>query len=239
MNVLIIAEIGINHHGDMDVAKMMIDRSKECGADIAKFQSYDPVSILGADNLFLAEAKKAQFSKAQHRDLKQYCDRVGIEYGCSVFHPEDVKFFEDIGLKRYKIASRSASNKRLLDHIADTRKPVIFSTGMCSADDIGYACRVFGENLSLLYCVSKYPTQLEDVNLDALELLKPYSRSVGFSSHCPYISPTIASVCRGGKITENHVVLQGYETGCDAPSSIDFRAFGAMVKSIRELERVL
>lgn len=235
--VKVIAEIGINHQGNLELAKRMIEESHRWGADIAKFQMYDPEKVLGRDSPHLAEAKQAQFDKKQHLDLKKYCDKIGIEYGCSVFHPEDVKFFEDIGLARYKIASRSAKDLPLLESVAETEKPVLMSCGMASPSDIINAKNILSSSdLSLLYCVCNYPTDLKDLNLGRMVLLGGHMKDVGFSSHCPSIAPTLTAVAYGATVVENHVVFDRTQKGCDVASSLTFRQFGQMVPLIREME---
>jgi len=239
-HVTIIAEIGINHQGDINKAKKMIDRAKEVGADIAKFQWYRPKDVLGKFHPALQEAEKAQFSEAQHRVLKEHCESVGIEWGCSVFHKDQIPMTENMGIKRYKIASRCAHKASLLMQIAKTRKPIILSTGRSkdqNLNQIRYLLKP-AKNLTLLYCVCKYPTAIEDINLERIDHLYKFAPNVGFSSHCPDTMASIAAVARGATVIEHHVVLDDTQIGCDVPASITFDKLGELIKTIRHMEKM-
>ena len=261
--VTCIAEIGINHFGDMQLAKEMIDLSKESGADIAKFQIYRPEEILGVDSPYFKEAKKAELSKEQHTELKEYCDSKEIEWCASVFHPDLVSFTENLGIKRYKIASRSVKHLELLQSINETKKPVIMSVGNCIDSDIIKAINTLRDcnDITILYCICNYPTNIRVISLDDMDWLRaryvpsskrigPTSgnpgtsssfaraRGVGFSSHCPKIAPSIAAVARRACTIEHHVVKYKTMKGCDVSSSLTFKEFGRLVKYIREIEQI-
>lgn len=238
--VTVISEIGINHKGQMDLARLLITISKAAGADIAKFQWYRPEEIFGKDSPHFAEAKKCQFSENQHIELKETCEKAGIEWCVSIFHDDQVPFCEEQGMKRYKIASRAALNDKLLMAVATTGKPVILSTGLCNAERLGAILSIFGQDypLTLLYCVCDYPTKPEKINFDKMTLLRNYVSTVGFSSHCPMIAPTLAAVAKGAKVTENHLVISKSQEGCDVSSSLDIESLSRMIGLIRELEMV-
>lgn len=236
----LIAEIGINHGGDMNTAKRMISLAKEAGADMAKFQLYRPLLVLGKNSPYLAEAQKAQFSKTQHQELKDYCDQVGIEYGVTLFHTDHVLWAEKIGIKRYKIASRSITDTSLLNAINKTRKPVIISTGMAIDRDVKKALKWLDECSShaILYCVSQYPTPIEKMSLTGAQFYEHYRLRTGISSHCPNIAPSIAVVSRGASIVEHHVCFSRNDCGCDVPASLTFDEFAQMAKIIRDIEKM-
>lgn len=237
--VFCIAEIGLNHQGNLDLAKEMISLAKECNADMAKFQFYRPDEVLGISHPAIAEARRCQFTKDQHRELKQYCDTVGIEWGLSIFHPDLVDFTESLGIKRYKIASRAVANKQLLEEINNTKKPVIMSTGLSNTAEICSACEILKDcKIALMYCICQYPVELRFIDLSAMSRLSSFVRNVGLSSHCPLISPTLAAVGKGAVITENHVVKDKNQVGCDVSSSITFSEFMQMVGYIREMEKM-
>ena len=236
----LIAEIGINHQGSMEMAKQMIRASKASGADVVKFQWYDPVEILGKDNSNLDEASKAQFTIGQHRELKAFCEFTGIEYLCSVFNPKQVQPLEDMGVKRYKIASRAALNNDLIRAVASTKKPVIVSTGLCDS----YRLKVIARNLqnsitTFLYCICKYPTPLKDINLGRMIMLAAHSGNVGYSNHCPSIVPSICAANMGAVVIENHVVLSPEQVGCDVSSSLTFEQFSEMSRCVRQAEAMV
>lgn len=240
--VKIIAEAGINHQGDMELAKQMIVLSRMAGADVWKTQWYDPLEILGRDNPNIEEAKKAQFTPEQHKELKEYCDWAGIEWAVSVFHPEHVAVIEAIGQKFYKVASRAALNERLLLEIAKTGKPVVLSTGLLGEGLKQKLCRIrniFRNNiLTLLYCVCDYPTRFKDILLGRMIMLNGFSDAVGFSSHCPNITPSLAAVAYGAEVIENHVVVDKLQVGCDVSSSITFEQLTDMCGYIDEMEQL-
>lgn len=230
-----IAEIGINWFGDMSLAQKMIRRCAKAGATIAKFQYYKPEKILGKSSPFLRDAKKSELSPAKIKTLKSFCDEAGIEFGLSVFHPENIEFTEKIGLQRYKIASRSVNDDALLKSINNTRKPVIMSTGMSTNKQISHALTILKDcPVTLLYCVCKYPSAIEDINLDKMRGLKKFRTAVGFSSHCPKTQPTLEAVKRGATVIENHVVDNPESRGCDVSSSMPLDVYSMMLQFIRE-----
>lgn len=234
--VTVIAEIGISHGGNMSHATNSIYAAKMAGANIAKFQWYRADEVLGADSPFFDEANRAQFTREQHEELKAYCETLGIEWGCSIFHPDQVELVEDMGIKRYKVASRSMRDVPLLHEIAKTGKPVLLSTGGHTLIDIEESLKELRRNdVTLLHCVPMYPTPLEYVDLHRLKMLKAFGKPLGFSSHCPAVAPTLAAVMAGAEVVENHVAFPGYK-GCDAASSIGFDRLEELVTSIREME---
>lgn len=229
----LIAEIGINHGGRFNLAKEMIHASILAGADLVKFQHYRPKELLG-DSPFLAEAERAQFTKEQLVQLKDYSEQSGIDWACSIFHPEDVEWAESINMPVYKIASRAALNKDLLKSIDNTRKPCILSTGQIEKDQVYSAIESLHNcKLTLLYCVSKYPSLPEDINLEELTELKKYGLPVGLSSHCPDITPAMKALDLGASVIEQHVKFPWMTEGCDMASSIPFKKFGEIAEYAR------
>jgi len=242
----VIGEIGINWFGDTDLAKEMIDFCKESEADIAKFQFYRPEELLGKDSPYLLDASRGALTKETVLEFKNYCDSKEIEFGLSVFHPDLVDFTEEMNLKRYKIGSRCFTDRALLERVNETRKPVIASMGSASERNIYKSLDYLRDcpNITLLSCVCNYPTRIDSINLAQLDMarniLKNVGRkeSVGFSSHCPKISPSLAAVARGASVIENHIVKYKSMKGCDVSSSLNFDEFKKMVKMIREVEQI-
>jgi N,N'-diacetyllegionaminate synthase len=236
----LIAEIGINHGGSLGAAKRMVQLAKDAGADMAKFQLYRPAVILGKSSPYFAEASNAQLKKADHVELKAFCESIGIEYGVSLFHVDHILWAEQIGLKRYKVASRSITDMGLLNAINKTKKPVIISTGMAIARDVKKALQWTDECASqtLLYCVSAYPTLLKNMSLSGAQFYEQFVPRVGISSHCPNIAPAIAAVARGASVVEHHVCFSRNDAGCDVPSSLTFEEFHQMSTIIRDLEKM-
>lgn len=232
MKTFIIAEIGINHNGSLEIAKNMIGLSKWAGADAVKFQLYDAEKLLGKESPYYDCAKKSTFLKKDYIRLKEYADKTGIEFMCSVFHNEDIGFVDKL-VKRHKIASRISKNDLgILKKVYSLGKEVIISTGLLNKLEIADLQRDFKEG-RYLYCVCKYPSKPSDINLK-----EGLIGMDGFSSHCPDPIPTIKAVALGATIVENHVTLSRHLEGCDQSSSLEFQEFREMVDTIRKMEMV-
>src|SRR5947209_171762 len=165
--VQIIAEIGQNHNGDMALAKELVYAAKENGADVAKFQFYDVDSIFSPDFRWYAAAKEAEVTKEQAFELASTCDQAGIEFMASVFDVARVGWCEEIGMKRYKVASRSVRNRGLLEAVGATGKEMIVSLGMW--DGAHFPQIPTQARVSYLYCVAKYPTSFSDLDFQAVD----------------------------------------------------------------------
>lgn len=244
--ITVIGEIGINWMGDVALAKEMIDSCKDAGADIAKFQLFRPKELLGQDSPYLAEAERGVPTKDQISEFKDYCDAVSIEFGLSVFHADLVDFTEDLGLRRYKIGSRAFLDTELLERVNKTKKPIIASTGTATEENIYRCLDILRDcpDITLMYCVPNYPTSLSSINLAQLDMVRSIlthverQGQVGFSSHCPKLTPTIAAAARGATVIEHHIVKYKSMKGCDVSSSLNFVEFKRMVEYIREMEKI-
>lgn len=210
----IIAEIGQNHNGDMELARRLIAAAKESGADVAKFQLYDARRLFPkVGNPWFEYNCATELSRQNVEMLSRSCDDVGIEFMASVFDVDRVSWLEAVGVKRYKLASRSVNDRQLIDAIAATGKPMLVSLGMwdgshfpaVEATDVGY-----------LYCISKYPTPLSDIRLGAVD----FDRYAGFSDHSIGISAAVAAFARGAKIVEKHFTLSKTMYGPDHEGSM-------------------
>ena len=213
--MLLIAEIGQNHNGDIEVAKKMIAVAKECGADVVKFQLYDVDSIFDKDFEWYKEAKQAQLNFEQVKELKKECDKVGIEFLASVFDIERLNWALELGIDKLKIASRSIYDKELVDATAKSGKDMIVSLGM-------YEGKRFPKintqkKVDFLYCVSKYPTELEDLNFSKVD----FKKYAGFSDHTVGIEASIVAMARGARIIEKHFTLDKNMHGPDHKCSMD------------------
>ena len=213
--MLLIAEIGQNHNGDFLLAKKMIAVAKECGADIAKFQLYDVDSIFDKNFEWYKEAKESQLNYEQVKELKEECDKVGIEFSASVFDITRLSWVLGLGIKRIKIASRSILNKELIDEAARSGKDMIVSLGMYKGRDFP-EIKTSGK-VDFLYCIAKYPTQLED--LDFLKI--NFSKYAGFSDHTIGVEASITAMARGARIIEKHFTLDKNMHGPDHKCSMD------------------
>ncbi len=203
--MIIIAEIGINHNGSIDLAHELIRQAKISGADIAKFQFYDPYKIFGPQGSFpnaeaLAQALTVQFGFEHARQLKAWCDQEGIELMASVFDLERFEWTQTLGVSRHKIASRAAQDRELCERVLATGQETFVSLGFWSGDGVPYP----QSNARYLYCVPKYPTPYEDITLPQSFADSPYD---GFSDHTIGIEASLVAVGRGARIIEKHFTL--------------------------------
>ncbi|MFC1930554.1 N-acetylneuraminate synthase family protein [Chloroflexota bacterium] len=231
--MLIIAEIGQNHNGDMEIAKKLITAAKKGGADIAKFQLYDVDSIFPPSFEWYKEAKEAQLNKEQTLELANWCLEVGIEFMASVFDTERVKWCQDINLRRYKIASRSIYDKKLVDAITKTGKDIIASLGMYKGKRFPHFNT--SARVDFLYCVAKYPTFPEDLNFSEIE----FTRYSGFSDHTIGIEAALAAMARGAKIIEKHFTLDKKMHGPDHAGSMSPDELREIVDFSKKFEAIL
>lgn len=206
----IIAEIGQNHNGDMNLALELIHAAKENGADVAKFQLYDAVSLFPKDNNEWYEYNcKTELSRDQIELLSSECEKVGIEFMSSVFDIERIKWLEDLNVKRYKVASRSIHDDQLIKELCKTKKPLIISLGMWKED-------VFPQiqseaDVAFLHCIAQYPASLEDISFGTVS----FDKYAGFSDHTLGISAAVVAFSRGAKIVEKHFTLDKKMYGPD------------------------
>lgn len=212
--VLIVVEIGQNHNGNMKLAKKLIHKSKECGADIVKFQLFDANKLFSPDFEWYDYVNTTELSKEQVIYLKDECDKIGIEFFASVFDEERVDWLEEIGVERYKIASRSIHNKKLIDYISKTNKDMIVSLGMWN--EVEFPKINTTGKVSFLYCISKYPTMIEDLNLDSVD----FTMYDGFSDHTIGLESSKKAIRLGAKIIEKHFTLDKDIYGPDHKGSM-------------------
>ena len=253
MKTLIIAEAGVNHNGDMDLAKRLIDEAKKAGVDYVKFQTavdctskFAPKAEYqkretGADETQLEMAKKLRLTLSQHYELYQYCNQVGIAYLSTAFDIESVRFLDSINIPYWKIPSGEITNLPYLLEIAKTHKPVIMSTGMSEMDEIATTIKILKENgtkdITLLQCHTDYPTSMENVNLKVMNTLRnTFGLPVGLSDHSIGIEVPIAAVAMGATVIEKHFTLDRTMVGPDHKASIDPKQLKDMVSAIRNIE---
>lgn len=256
MRTLIIAEAGVNHNGDFEIAKKMIDVAKECGVDIIKFQtSITSTSKFsekaeyqkretGADESQLDMIKKLRFSFEQHRQLKEYCDQIGVTYLSTGFDFESIEFLDNMGCSVWKVPSGEIINIPYLERIGRTHKPVIMSTGIATLDEIATAVNILEDNgtpeITLLQCTTEYPTPYGDINLRAMQTLRnKFNKEIGLSDHSMGIEVSIAAVALGAKVIEKHFTLDRTMPGPDQKASLEPHELKAMVSSIRHIEEAL
>lgn len=250
--VLIIAEACDNHLGDVEVAKEMIRQSKLAGADCIKFQHHLPdeemlPDIPMSDNFeeplydFL---KKYALTLDHHRELKAYCEDVGITYLCTPFSYKAAQELKSIGVEVFKIGSGEMTDLTSLKAIASLGNPLIVSTGMSTMEEIRRtydALKEWDADFSFTYCVSEYPPIYEDMNLGVIKILmKAFPDiTIGHSDHTPDLFTCFAAVALGAKIIEKHVILDKRTPGPDQSVSIDMKDLAELVEGVRKIEAAL
>lgn len=259
--VIIIAEAGVNHNGNILLAKKLIDVAADADVDYVKFQtfkaeklvsrdakkaSYQNKNINDGDESQYNMLKKLELSHEDHLELMSYCTKKKINFFSTAFDVEGVQYLNDLGLDFFKIPSGEITNYPYLKAIALFGKPVIMSTGMCSDLDIKLALDVlikFGltkDKISILHCNTEYPTPMQDVNLKAmLTIQQEFDVQVGYSDHTLGIEVPIAAVALGAKIIEKHFTLDRTLPGPDHVASLEPNELKAMVAAIRNIEKAI
>lgn len=259
--VIIIAEAGVNHNGDINTAKQLIDAAAYAEVDYVKFQTFKADTIVSklakkaeyqskntGDNeqTQYEMLKKLELSENVHDDLMAYCELKNIKFLSSAFDVEGVSYLNNLGLNLFKVPSGEITNFPYLRAIAQTKKPVILSTGMASNNDIESAIKVlldFGtkiEQLTILHCNTEYPTPMQDVNLHAMNSIKAqFGVLVGYSDHTLGIEIPIAAVALGARVIEKHFTIDNTLPGPDHAASLEPDELKAMVKAIRNTEAAI
>jgi len=254
-HTFVIAEIGINHNGDMDIAKRLIDAAKDAGCDAVKFQKRTPAESLpphlwdverdtpwGFRMTYLAYREKIEFSSKQYAELFEYAETADITMFASPWDVNAARTLHMMGMPLFKIASASVTNLDLVSEIARFRKPVIMSTGMCSKKDIWCAMNILYPRaplVGLLVCTSTYPAKPEDLNLNRIYTLREefLDCMVGYSGHEPGLWTTLCAVAMGATIVERHITLDRAMLGSDQAASVEPAGFKLLVREIRNLEK--
>ncbi len=258
MAVTIIAEAGVNHNGDLAMAKEMARVAKECGADIVKFQTAVPELVVSrfawkaeyqkqttdAGESQLDMIRRLHFSFEGHKELKEYCDSIGIQYLSAPFDIPSVRFLGSLNLPLIKIPSGEITNLPYLEEVGRLHTPVLLSTGMCTLGEITDALGVLDDNgcpeATILHCNTQYPTPYEDANLTAMmELFEQFGLPVGLSDHTPGWECDVAAAVLGAQVIEKHFTLDKSLPGPDQKASLDPAEFRAMVDAVRHTEAAL
>jgi len=254
----LIAEIGVNHNGDMDLAKKMIDEAIASGADAVKFQTFKAETLVtkGTPKVRYQEAtttpdethyqmiEKLELREDQHVLLKDYCDLNGVDFISTPYDPTSVDFLESLGVQQYKIASADLVDLELLKRVAATKKPVLLSVGMARLGEVEDALEVFSNydegNIILLHCVSNYPCSDESLNLRVMKTLQTaFSHPVGYSDHSASSQASVLSIALGAKVVEKHFTLDKTLPGPDHKASSTPDEFLQLSKAVRRAELML
>ena len=253
--VKIIAEIGINHNGDISMAKKLISMAKNCGCDYVKFQKRNP-DICVPENQkklmretpwgyisYLDYKKKIEFSKDDYKIIDDYCKEKKIEWFASVWDLDSLKFIEQFNVSTHKIASALVTNLELLKEVAKCKKYTFISTGMCELEDIDKAVDIFKKancEFELMHSVSTYPADEKDLNLSLINFYKKrYNCNVGYSGHEAGISPSVIAAALGASSIERHITLSRSLFGTDQSASVERRGLIELVTVIRKIPIVL
>lgn len=230
----IIAEIGQNHNGDMDLARDLIREAKARGANVAKFQLYDARALFPKEgNEWFDYNCQTELSRDELTLLAESCEHEGIEFMASVFDVERIDWLEALGVKRYKIASRSINETAIIDALCETGKPLIASLGMWQGS--GFPDIRAPGGIEYLYCISKYPTPLENVKLQAVD----FTSYGGFSDHTIGCAAAMAALSRGAQIIEKHFTLDQSAYGPDHACSMTPDELGTLSRFRDELTTLL
>ena len=253
-NLFVIAEIGINHNGDLNIAKELIDTAKSTGCDAVKFQkrTLDVVytkEYLGSSRdspwgTTQREQKEGlEFGKKEYDEIDAYCKKVGIEWLASAWDVESQIFLRPYNLKYNKVASAMLTHLPLLEEIAKEGKHTFISTGMSSFEQIDQAIEIFKKHncdYTLLHCISTYPCRDEDCNLRVISSLKDcYGCPVGYSGHEAGILPSVLAVVLGADTLERHITLDKTMYGSDQSASLEKKELEQLVNDARCVEGIL
>jgi N-acetylneuraminate synthase len=247
-----IAEIGINHNGDLDLAKKLIAASAASGCDAVKFQKRT-VNVVYTEKE-LATPRENPFgptngdlkrglelSKEKYQEIDRTCKSLGIMWFNSCWDEGSVDFMEPFNPPCYKIASASLTDDNLLKHTRATGKPIILSTGMSTLAQIDHAVEVLGKNdLIIMHCTSTYPSKNEELNLAAIEVFKKrYDVPIGYSGHEVGLATTLAAAALGACIIERHITMDRTMWGSDQAASVEPHGIARLVKDIHSVQKAM
>ena len=246
----VVAEIGINHNGDLGIAKKLIDAAVLAGCDAVKFQKrtvdvvYTPAELatprenpFGPTN---GDLKRGlEFGVKEYKEIDRYCREKGILWYVSCWDEASIDLMEQFSPPAYKIASASLTDDKLLRHHRKYGRPIILSTGMSTLEEIDHAVDVLGsKDLIILHCTSTYPSQVEELNLNAIATLRRrYSVPVGYSGHEVGLAPSVAAAALGSCMIERHITLDRAMWGSDQAASVEWQGFWRLVKDVRAIEK--
>jgi N-acetylneuraminate synthase/N,N'-diacetyllegionaminate synthase len=255
--VFVIAEAGVNHAGDVRLAKRLVDAAKNAGCDAVKFQIFNAEQLV-SESVPLAEYQKRngagspkgqidllrelELSHEEFRSIKRYCDRKKVIFLATPFDFESADFLEQVRVPMFKVPSGEVTNLPFIRFVAQKGKPVILSTGMSNLDEVAEAVEAIestgNKRLILLHCVTQYPAPVEEVNLKAMVTLRSrFGVPVGYSDHTLGFEISVAAVALGAVVIEKHLTLNRRMKGPDHKASLEPNEFKEMVRCIRNVEK--
>jgi len=251
--VYIVAEIGVNHNGDLEIAKKMIDAAVHAGVDAVKFQKRTPEVSTPPEQqkqmrdtpwgymTYLEYRRKVEFGEAEYREIDRYCKKRNIPWFASVWDEPSVDFLERFHMPAYKIPSASLTDNNLLRHLRKTGKPLILSTGMSTIEQIKVAVEVLGtEDLVITHATSTYPCDSAELNLRMIGTLREtFPCPIGYSGHEVGLVTSVVAVALGACMVERHLTLDRAMWGSDQSASVEPGGFERLAKYIRVTEAAL
>lgn len=249
----LIAEIGINHNGDLEIAKQLIDAAVTAGCDAVKFQKRNPDVCVPEDQkavkrdtpwgkmTYLDYRYRIEFGKREYDEIDAYCKQKHIDWFASAWDEDSVAFMETFNPPCHKIPSAMLTNDRLLKAFCATERPLILSTGMSTMGEVEHAVKHLGErNLMLLHCNSQYPCPVADLNLNVITTFREvFQCPIGYSGHEIEIYPTLVAVALGACIVERHITVNKSLWGSDQACSLETDELAELSAQIRKVEQVL
>lgn len=258
MGITIIAEAGVNHNGNMELARKMVDAAFSAGADYIKFQTFVPEKLVSryaskaeyqkkrtnSQESQLEMLRSLAFTQEDFIQLQCYCNQVGIGFLSTPFDLESIQFLNQLQMDFWKLPSGEITNLPYLEAIAHTHKKVVMSTGMCELPEIHDAIQVLEANgageITLLHCNTEYPTPFSDVNLLAMKQMEEvFGKPVGYSDHTIGIEVPVAAAALGAEVIEKHFTLDKQMEGPDHKASLEPDELKQMVQAIRNIETSL
>jgi N-acetylneuraminate synthase len=255
--IYFIAEIGINHNGDLALAKQLIDVAKEAGCNAVKFQKRTP-DICVPESMkhvlrdtpwgnmtYLEYKKRIEFEKAEYDEIRKYCEDIQIDWSASAWDIESLRFLDQYQLPFHKVASALATNKPFLHEVALRKIPTVASVGMCEWNEIDDLVAIFESNnckLTLLHTVSTYPADEKDLNLRMIQTLSQRYNgkiSIGYSGHETSVTPSIIASALGAMVIERHITLDRAMWGTDHAASLEPAGLRMLVGALRKTHVVL
>ena len=251
--VYIVAEIGINHNGDLEIAKQLIDAAKVAGCDAVKFQKRTPEKCVPREQAsvprqtpwglitYLEYRQRIEFGEQEYQEIARHCKERGIAFFASVWDKESVDFMERLSPPCHKVPSPALTDHSLLRHARATGHPIVLSTGMSTTKQIDAAVGILGQhNLLLTHCSSAYPCKPHELNLLMVQTLKHNFRCpIGYSGHEVGLQTTYAAVVLGACYVERHITLDRTMWGTDQAASVEPGGFMRLVRDIRVIETAL
>lgn len=257
MKTYIIAEVGPNHNGSLSLATKYIDLISKSGANAVKFQLAQPLEVYSQDSFkanyqkkndgnrsIITMSRKNQLSYNDHLKLSKYSKKKGIDYLCSAFDIKSLKFLDKkINLKYIKIPSGEVFDLNTLSYLSKTKKEILLSTGMVTQKELDKILKILNKNfkkrITILYCVSSYPTEPEQINFDKMLKYKKKGYQIGFSDHTLTMNASLIAVSLGARVIEKHVTVNKKLKGPDHKFSLNMKEFNELVTNIREVEKII